>query len=454
MIKKIKVIIIGFILLINISFWLGCEKSKPNQSHDDHDHSSHSSSSSKKIAIPPAVQNNLGITFATVEKKVINDILRLPGQFELLPTAKLNVHSPLSGRMTLMVKQFDTVESGQLLAEVESPDWQDMQAAITQAIAAIEIAEADVVVAHEALHEQQRHATILQERIDRLAIAEVRRIDLENELAHKQHLIPTRQATLDAKKAIAQQAQLNLQALLYSASAKSGIPIETLIQQKKDKQFWQTLNKIPIVATNAGIVNSINVSNGSWVKSSDHLMTVIQPDQIRFKVEALLSELSRLTTGLPVTIVPPIGLDTDPSHSITTTLFIGPTAHAEDRALHLYANLNKTKYWTKPGLAGFMEIQLNPTSQPVLAIPQKALIQDGLDVVYFLRDPWDPDKAIRTIADSGEANSRWIEIKSGVDEGDEVVLDGNYQLLTASSQSIQKGGHFHSDGTFHEGEDH
>jgi hypothetical protein len=47
-----------------------------------------------------------------------------------------------------------------------------------------------------------------------------------------------------------------------------------------------------------------------------------------------------------------------------------------------------------------------------------------------------------------------VQIESGVKPGDEVVLDGVYQLLAASSASVQKGGHFHADGTFHEGEDH
>jgi hypothetical protein len=32
------------------------------------------------------------------------------------------------------------------------------------------------------------------------------------------------------------------------------------------------------------------------------------------------------------------------------------------------------------------------------------------------------------------------------------VLDGGFQLMLAMSGSIEKGGHFHADGTFHEGE--
>ena len=40
-----------------------------------------------RVSIPPAVRDNLGITFATVERRRIQDTLRVPGRFEYLPTA-------------------------------------------------------------------------------------------------------------------------------------------------------------------------------------------------------------------------------------------------------------------------------------------------------------------------------------------------------------------------------
>ena len=54
-------------------------------------------------------------------------------------------------------------------------------------------------------------------------------------------------------------------------------------------------------------------------------------------------------------------------------------------------------------------------------------------------------------ADLGLNDGRWVAVLSGLTDGDEVVLDGGFQLMLATSGSIQKGGHFHSDGTFHEG---
>jgi hypothetical protein len=59
-------------------------------------------------------------------------------------------------------------------------------------------------------------------------------------------------------------------------------------------------------------------------------------------------------------------------------------------------------------------------------------------------------------ADLGIGDGKWVVVKSGVKEGDEVVLDGVYELKLASGGQggPDAGGHFHADGTFHAEPDH
>lgn len=80
-------------------------------------------------------------------------------------------------------------------------------------------------------------------------------------------------------------------------------------------------------------------------------------------------------------------------------------------------------------------------------------MRDGATPIIFRRDPKDPDKVIRMEADLGLSDGDWVIIRSGVGESDEIVLDGVYQLMLATAGNVSKGGHFHSDGTFREGED-
>lgn len=97
---------------------------------------------------------------------------------------------------------------------------------------------------------------------------------------------------------------------------------------------------------------------------------------------------------------------------------------------------------------------MESTGGPALAIPRSSIVRDGVAHVFFRRDPSDPNKAIRVEADMGVDDGRWVAINSGVAPGDEIVLDGAYELKLASQQDgvVQKGGHVHADGTFHEGD--
>jgi hypothetical protein len=104
-------------------------------------------------------------------------------------------------------------------------------------------------------------------------------------------------------------------------------------------------------------------------------------------------------------------------------------------------------------VSAFLEIETAATDAHELAVPLSAVLQDGLQRVLFRRDPKDPDTVIRIEGDLGLDDGRWIEVKSGLMDGDEVVLEGAYELMLASSGQAPKGGHFHADGTFHAGED-
>ena len=58
---------------------------------------------------------------------------------------------------------------------------------------------------------------------------------------------------------------------------------------------------------------------------------------------------------------------------------------------------------------------------------------------------------IRTVADLGVSDGRWVAVNSGVKVGDEVVVEGVYELklVAAAGGGPRGGGHFHADGTWH-----
>ena len=200
----------------------------------------------------------------------------------------------------------------------------------------------------------------------------------------------------------------------------------------------------------------LDVTNGSWADAQANIMTIVQPDQLRFHASGLQSDLGVLQNGLQVNIVPPTptsgGNAVDLQNTMHGTLQLGLTGDANDRTIDLYVTPDKLSFWARPGITAQLEIITDSTGVAQLAIPLAAVQQDGLTPIIFRRDPNNPNEAIRMEADLGLNDGRWVAVLSGLTDGDEVVLDGGFQLMLATSGSIQGGGHFHSDGTFHEGD--
>jgi hypothetical protein len=207
-----------------------------------------------------------------------------------------------------------------------------------------------------------------------------------------------------------------------------------------------------VVCANAGgQVDQVPATQGGRIDRSGLVVTVIDPAQVRFRAKALQSDLGRLRDGMRARIA--VGSATAATDaSVAGPLTIAPVADADARTIELLVVPDGLQAWARAGIAGTLELPLEGASEE-LAIPLSAVVRDGAVPIVFRRDPANPDRAIRLEADLGTNDGQWITILSGVREGDEVVVAGSHQLMLATSGTAAKGGHFHPDGTFHEGED-
>lgn len=430
-----------------------------------------------RIDIPDTVRRNLGITFAKVESRVVSQTLRVPGRFELLPNARREYRTMLAGRVDLLVRQFERVETGRPLYRLDSPPWQELQQKLAEADA--EILEAQkrfdvigpLVEAHEQHHRSiEEQVKVLATQAQRLREGVTRGSVSGNELAaveasladanvkhaevrEKETEIAVMKVETAAKLA---SAKSRFDLLLNSAATLLDLPRRQLLEPDPvnggTSPLWRTREHVQVVATVPGLVDSISLTNGAWADPTSLVLTTIQPELIRFHAHGLQSELGRLKDGLPARVVPPRGGSLSHEDIIEGTLTLGPSADPDQRTLDLYMSPAKASAWARPGVTAHLEIVAAGTAAPELAVPMSATIRDGLQTILFRRDPANPDKVIRLEADLGINDGHWVVVNSGVKEGDEVVLDGVYPLMLATSGTIQKGGHFHADGTWHEGD--
>ena len=398
-----------------------------------------------RVDIPAPVRQNLGITFARVERRAVTHTLRFPGRFELLPTAKREYRTPLPGRVELLIAQYQRVDMGTPLYRVDSSAWRELAEQVAAAQARLD-SMGPLRQSHR-VHEQSLSdkVALWKDRLKQLeALREAGGGSAAQFTEARASLNATQAELADVmeKDAELQAQQKTLEAELRALIARRDTLNRTGVEQE---------GRFEIRATAPGVVESLGVTNGGLAEESALVVTVVQPDQLRFRARGLQADLGRLREGLATRVVPPQGWK-DAGEMMQGALAIGLNADPDERTVELLTQPGKLATWARTGVAAFLEVTVEG-GQEDLAVPLSAIARDGAKPILFRRDPGDADKVIRLEADVGIHDGRWIVINSGVKEGDEVVVDGSYQLMLASSATAAKGGHFHPDGTFHEGED-
>ncbi len=446
---------------------------------------------SDRIDMPDTVRKNLGITFAKVESRNVARTIRVPGRFEIAPNALREYHTMLGGRVEIRVAQYDRVAPGQVLYTLDSPAWRALQQemsgtemAIHQAVARVATI-APLMAAHKDHEESLRSAVeVWTERVRQLEQSSSGVITAED-LAQARGMMTSnrselsevfeKQAELDARRIEVQselfaakerfELQMMVAATLLGMDAVALLaPADSTLERhlhaahatdgaSQPHAVWREIQIVEVRAAAPGVVQSMALTNGAWAAETDLVLTTVEPEKIRFRARGLQSDLGRLRDGLVARVVPPAGGSIAMQDTMEGVISLGLLADADERTVDILMTPDKPASWARAGVAAHLEIVAEGAGEPELAIPISATIRDGLQTIFFRRDPKDANKVIRVEADLGVSDGRWVAVHSGVREGDEVVMDGIYPLMLATSGSAQKGGHFHADGEFHEGKD-
>lgn len=453
-----------------------------------------------RIDVPPAVRRNLGITFVDVAYRQVARTRRVPGSFELLPGAHAAYHATMAGQIQLAVEQYQRVKRGDLLLRIESPGWRALQLEMAHIVNAIRASQTKLTtlpgrrsaldarssalakvrdVWQERLAELERlsqagagnksartearaalsavrgeEAEILEERIALDTEEQAVRVDL---LGHRD---ATPMLFADALGQDIEPDSPRKDLVLSRAAALLGMSVAELTKNvgtpAKPRQRWRDIEHVEVRARSDGVVEALSVTTGAWVHVGDVIVETVDPTRVRFRGIGLQADLEALRDGMAAWVVPPGGKAAGVNASLEAELTLGLEADPLTRKIDLILvpKARELPHWARHGVSTEAEVTLMGTSEPQLAIPTSSVIRDGLEQVIFRRDPKDPDKVIRLVADLGISDGRWIVLESGVMEGDQVVDHGIYELMLAGSSAKQEGGHFHADGTWHAGSDH
>lgn len=409
------------------------------------------------LSIPSTVRQNLGVTFASVSYRAVSESLRVPGKFQSTSDATRSYTAPLAGRVRPLVTLNQPVVTNQPLFELDSPAWDQLLASIGGLEAKLK-SMGPLREAHR-VHEKSLSdkVTLWKERITVLESLRSAGGGSAAEMTQARAALNETQAEL--ADVMEKDAQLAAEEVQATADVTAAVARKNSVLRMARAHPPAPGQPIVLTAAADGVVVSLDIHEGAIVTESTPLAQTLDPAKIKFTLSALQADLHRLTPGSNVTVEQAArarALSGAAPSSLHGILARAPFADADTRTVDIDVQLTSGESgypaWAIQGVWAFAFVS-SQAAKEELAIPRSAVVRDGLESVIFKRNPKNNDEAIRIVADLGFDDGTYVIVKSGLREGDQVVVGGAYQLMLASSGSSNKGGHFHSDGTFHEGED-
>lgn len=304
------------------------------------------------------------------------------------------VSSPLPGRVVaLHVSPGATVSTGQVLAELESPELMSLGLEIRNAMRSLTLNQKLLESAEEAGRSG--------------AVPEIRIIEAQNQ-------VRTDRASLE----IARAKLLSLQL--------SNELVEAILQNPEEVQSLNLPLKSPI----DGTVSHSDLSVGKIISPKEHLLEVRDLSTLWLRVGVLEKDLARVSAGqallLQLTAYPDRRID---SRIEVSGQFLDPQTHLGT----VWASLSAAELKGMqliPGMSGQVEIRTG-TSEEKLTIPVGAVIRDGAERFVLVEE--EQTQVASTYRKQsvvlGQRTGDRIEVRGGnVFPGDRVVTRGSHQM--------------------------
>ena len=436
------------------------------------------------VQLPADAAAAENITLGSVAVRPIRDHLTVPGRLDYDARHRLDYESPVDGivsRVFVQVRQ--KVAKGDSLAEVSSPDvgtarddvrkreddrqierkTAEWQATIAANVAAL----LDALQSHpplEQIEEQFRDRVLgnyrekilgaysrllYVEKVDAGTrqlgaggvlsgrIVEERTSNLEVAKASfaaacEEALFQTRQdrdkarAALEQADRLAQVAREHLRTLVGSKleTDAGGQGAAEGVADVEGSGGAGALSVLALRTPFAGVVEDIFVARGERVQAGDRLFVVA--DTSTLWVRAQIHERQWTTVEVTEDQEVAVNVPGSAEHNTTARInHVGATVEAESRSVPLVAELQNDDAHYKPGMFVWVDLPQGQ-ARDALAVPAAAVMRHAGKAFVFV--PVEDGRYRRVDIVAGEDTQGYVEVKSGLQAGQQVVAEGAFLL--------------------------
>ena len=222
------------------------------------------------------------------------------------------------------------------------------------------------------------------------------------------------------------------QSLLETARARLRLLDVSNAEIQALEQGTQTLEQgtrrtIKLYAPHNGIVTELNMREGGYITPDTRLYSLADLSRAWVIMEVYASQIAFVKPGNPVTLRAAYMPGREWRGRVD---YLYPTLNPQSRTVQARLVFNNPGNVLRPGMYVNANIQSSPKT-PVLAVPREALLRTGTQdvVIVALGEGRFKPMRVRT----GAENSEFTEILDGLEAGQQVVLSGQFMLDAEAS---------------------
>ena len=389
-----------------------------------------------------------------IQERSLPKVLHLTGHIEPDFGKEVDVSSRINGKLiNIFVKPGQQVKYGQLLALINSREISELQGELIEAHSKCQIANAHRERERQIYEEQRVRPKALMEAESKAEQAKVRRSLAEGEFKRQEGLYKEKIAS--TKDFLVAKAHLATTTLEYDQLAadltrEQKLYKNTALMKKdyqladaeytRDKQHFHTLEQhlqfmgmdkksiaelvrtgkisgeVNIVAPASGVISHEEVAVGEIVTPNTSLFKITDLSAVVVSVDVPEVDLQFVKLGSKVKV----RVSSYPDKVFFATIsYISDHVRRETRTLAIRAKLDNSSQRFKLNM--FAEIDLEGAARNVLACPRSAIQDLGSGKIVFVQtgDGFE----VRPVT-TGDDSDNYVEIKSGLQKNELVVIQG------------------------------